>query len=123
MGARSAVITRLPAGTTWDLAGEVPGYWVRRETLTLGPPDQPVVARLRLWPLGRIAGTIKPAEPQVTPPKEVSVTTLPRHGAGASPAPKGIIACPGPALGTWTCQLPAAQFDLVIAAKGFLPPY
>jgi hypothetical protein len=120
---RGPVSTSLPPGTTWDLTGEVPGYWVRRETLTLGPPTRPVVAHLRLWPLGRIAGTIKPAEPQVEAPKEVIVTTLPRHGARSSPAPKGSVACPVAKNGTWSCDLPAAQFDFSVAAKGFIPSY
>ncbi|MDP9120611.1 MAG: carboxypeptidase-like regulatory domain-containing protein [Acidobacteriota bacterium] len=120
------VTTTLPAATTWDITGEVPGYWVHRETLTIGPAPQPVTARLRLWPLGHIAGTVKAGRGTALP-KGVTVITLPGHGPEtARSAPKGSLDCPitmDGKDGRFSCEMPAARFDLSIEAKGFIPLY
>jgi hypothetical protein len=118
------VTAALHPQTSWEIAGELPGYWVRRETLTVGTTAQPLTLRLRLWPLGRIAGTVRVVERGATPPKEVIVTTLAPHGfSGSNPPPKGSLVCPVSRDGRWSCELPAARFDLVITAKGFVPLY
>jgi hypothetical protein len=112
----------LPAGASWEVSGEIAGYWLRRETMTPDSSSPKISKQLRLWPLGRIAGTVKVAEPAAALPKLVTVTTLaPRQGA--RDAPRGTLECPIDKAGKWSCELPAARFDLAIAAAGFVPHY
>lgn len=74
--------------------------------------------------MGRISGLLKIKEKGKPLPRTVLVRTLAAPAfAKRLPAPKGAIDCPVDEKGFWTCPLPAAVFDLVISADGFVPHY
>ncbi len=117
-------VVLLPPGSRWEVTGEIPGFWQRPEQLVIGSPGDVFTQRLTVWPLGRIAGSIQLANPKAKRPDEVTVTTLaPRLAKGTTDLPRGLLRCPVDHNGKWTCELPAATFDLAIAAEGFVPHY
>jgi hypothetical protein len=82
------------------------------------------VRRLALWPMGKIAGSVKLSGKGERLPKVLTATTLaPRVQQSGGPPPKGKMDCPVDAQGKWSCTLPAATFDLVFEAEGFGPQY
>jgi hypothetical protein len=117
------VTMTLPAGASWEISGEIAGYWLRRETIAPDSSSPTISKQLRLWPLGHIAGTVKVAGPAAELPKLVTVTTLAARQQGARDVPRGTLECPVDKAGKWSCELPAARFDLAIAAAGFVPHY
>lgn len=122
--APASVSARLPAGTTWEVTIDIPGFWGPRTPLTVGDPSIQTVHPIGLWPMGRVSGRVKVQEKDAHPPKQVTVTTLAAPGHLKRPeAPKGSLECPVDDKGEWTCSLPAAELDLVIAAEGFIPHY
>ncbi len=116
---------RLPASSQWEVSAEIPGFWVRRKPLTLdGPTDQVTRFSLELWPLGKISGMIRVKGDAVPLPRQVLVRTLAAPAFAKRPAaPSGALDCPVDETGSWTCSLPATQYDLVISAKGLTPHY
>jgi len=114
----------LPPGSRWEVSGEIPGFWLRREQIVAVSGDNAPRQRLKVWPLGKITGSVQMASPKEKRPKEVVVTTLaPRLSKGPSDLPRGLLRCPVDSKGTWSCELPAATFDLAISAEGFIPHY
>ncbi len=117
-------VVHLPPGSHWEVSGEIPGFWLRPEQVVVGAPGDAATHRLKIWPLGRIAGSIQLAHPKAKRPEEVMVTTLaPRIAKGPTDLPRGQLRCPVDAKGGWSCALPAATFDLAITAEGFVPHY
>lgn len=116
--------TRLPAGSTWEVAADLPGFWGPRKTLTVGPPEQETLLVLDIWPMGTVSGMLKVKQKGLPLPKQVLVKTLAVPAfAKRLPSPKGALDCPVDEKGAWTCSLPAATFDLVVSAEGFIPHY
>jgi hypothetical protein len=121
---RADLSLSLPPGSKWEVSAELPGFWVPRKALTVGPPEQPGQLSLDLWPLGTISGQIKAKDRAVPLPKQILVETLAAPPNLKRPgAPKGAMDCPVDKKGAWSCSLPAATFDLVISAQGFIPHY
>ncbi|HEX7184164.1 MAG TPA: carboxypeptidase-like regulatory domain-containing protein [Thermoanaerobaculia bacterium] len=115
---------KLPPGSSWEVSAEVPGFWVRRQELRVGSPDQVSRVSLSLWPLGTISGTVKVKEKGLALPRKLLVETLAAPAFLKRPAvPPGALGCPVDKEGAWSCSLPAATFDLVISAEGFTPHY
>ncbi len=115
---------QLPAGTQWEVSAEIPGFWVPRKALAVGPPDQPTRLSLDLWPMGKISGSVKIKEKGIALPKQILVRTLAVPAFLNRPAvPQGAMDCPVDEKGAWNCSLPAATFDLVISAEGLTPHY
>ncbi len=120
---QTLVSTRLPPGSSWEVSADIPGFWARRYTVTIGKPETPTVQRITLWPLGKISGTLH-GPPNGKAPQSISVATLAVPGYLHRPAtPKGLLNCPVDPKGLWTCSLPAAEYDLVLSAPGFTPQY
>lgn len=116
--------TRLPPGSKWEVAPDFPGFWGPRKPLTVGSPHQETRLTLDLWAMGKVSGVLKVREKGQTLPRTVLVKTLAAPAfAKRLPAPKGAMDCPVDEKGSWTCSLPAAVFDLVISAEGFVPHY
>lgn len=116
--------TRLPAGSTWEVAADLPGLWGPRKTLTVGQPDQETRLVLDLWPMGKVSGVLKLKKKGLPLPRQVLVKTLAAPAfAKRLPSPKGALDCSVDDKGIWTCSLPAATFDLVVSAEGFIPHY
>lgn len=116
--------TRLPAGSTWEVAADLPGFWGPRKTLTVGRQDQETRLVLDLWPMGTVSGVLKVQGKGLALPKQVLIKTLASPAfAKRLPAPKGAMDCPVDDKGAWSCSLPAATFDLVVSAEGFIPHY
>jgi len=117
----------LAPATKWEVAADIPGYWIRREVLNVAPLGRETLQKIVLWPKGRISGLIKSAEKdnKKSPlPSEITVTTLaPRKPGLTSDSPKGAISCPVEKTGSWSCELPAATYDLSFSAEGFSPNY
>jgi hypothetical protein len=114
----------LPASSRWEISAEIPGFWVARKDVTVGPPDQPSRLALDLWPLGSISGVVKFKEKGIPLPKKVLVKTLAVPSFLKRPVtPKGAIDCPVDSKGAWSCSLPATAYDLVISAEGSTPAY
>ncbi|HEY7216043.1 MAG TPA: carboxypeptidase-like regulatory domain-containing protein, partial [Thermoanaerobaculia bacterium] len=115
---------QLAAGSSWEVSADLPGFWVRRKTLVVGRAGETSRLELDLWPLGKIAGCVKVQRKGVTPPREVLVKTVAAPALfKRPPMPAGALACPVDEEGNWSCSLPAATFDLAIAAEGFTPQY
>lgn len=115
---------RLPAGSIWEISGEIPGFWVRRQTLTVGSQNQPTRVPLPLWPLGSISGVVKIKDRTIALPKQLRVQTLAAPSfLRRPPVPPGALDCPVDENGHWTCSLPAAVFDLAISSEGLTPVY
>lgn len=114
----------LPAGSKWEVSAEIPGFWVRRKDLAVGPQGETTRLVLDLWPMGTISGTVKVKEKGAPLPKQILVKTLAAPSLLKRPsAPSGALDCPVDRKGAWSCSLPAATFDLVIAAEGSVPHY
>ncbi|HEY6554482.1 MAG TPA: carboxypeptidase-like regulatory domain-containing protein, partial [Vicinamibacteria bacterium] len=114
----------LPPGTKWEASGELPDFWIPRKVVAVEEPARPTKLTLDVWPLGKIAGTVKVKDKDVPLPKKVAVKTLAVPAFLNRPAvPKGAMDCPVDEKGAWTCSLPAATFDLVISAQGLTPQY
>jgi hypothetical protein len=110
----------LPCESTWEVTAAFPETWAPRATVTA---KADLVSRIALWPLGRIAGTVKLADKTAKLPKTISVTTIaPRSPKAPPDLPKGQLDCPLEE-GRWECSLPAAAFDLVLSLEGFIPQY
>lgn len=115
---------RVPAGTAWEIAPDLPGFWGPRKPLAVGTADREARIVLDLWPLGSISGRLKLDQKGAALPRQILVKTLAAPAfAKHLPAPKGALDCPVDEAGAWTCSLPAATFDLVVAAEGFTPHY
>jgi hypothetical protein len=118
------VAFQVPAGSKWEVALEFPGFWGPRKPLTAGPPGQETRLTIDLWAMGKVSGVITIKEKDKPLPRTVLIKTLATPAfAKRLPAPKGAIDCPVNDEGSWTCPLPAAVFDLVISADGFIPHY
>ncbi|MES1244183.1 MAG: carboxypeptidase-like regulatory domain-containing protein [Acidobacteriota bacterium] len=94
--------------------------------LAIKPTDADQETRLTvdLWAMGKVTGVLKAKEKGQALPRTVLVRTLAAPAfAKRLPAPKGAMDCPVDEKGSWTCSLPAAVFDLVISADGFVPHY
>lgn len=116
--------TRLPAGSTWEVAADLPGFWAPRKTLAVGQADQETRLVLDLWPMGTVSGVVQVKQKGLPLPRQVLVKTLAAPAfARRLPSPKGALDCPVDEKGAWTCSLPAATFDLVVSAEGFIPHY
>jgi hypothetical protein len=114
----------LPAGSVWEVAGEVPGFWVRRQTLAIGPAGSPTRVNLALWPLGTISGTVTLQDQKSPPPRSLRVETVAVPAfLNRPPVPPGALDCPLDEQGRWSCALPAAVFDLVLSSPGWTPAY
>ncbi len=119
-----ALTAPFPPGSRWEVSGEIPGFWVRREQFVVEEGDGILPQRLKVWPLGRITGMIQKGSVGENLPKEVVITTLaPRLVKGPSDLPRGLLHCPLDAKGGWSCELPAATFDIAISAEGYSPHY
>ncbi len=120
----TAVIALLPPGTSWEATPDLPGFWSPRKSFTTGEPGTERIQPMDLWPLAKIAGRVEVLEKGSRLPAKLSVTTLaPPSRLKRSEAPKGLLDCPIDEKGEWSCQLPAATFDLVISAAGLIPHY
>jgi hypothetical protein len=118
------VTTRLPSGSKWEVIPDFPGFWGPRKPLTVGSTNQETRLTVDLWAMGKVTGVLKAKEKGQALPRTVLVKTLAAPAfAKRLPAPKGAMDCPVDEKGSWTCSLPAAVFDLVISADGFVPHY
>lgn len=113
----------LPAGTSWEVSAEAPGFWIRRQSLSAVSVAGPNLITFDLWPLGTISGSVF-VEHGMKLPSAVVVKTL------ASPAvlkrpkmPDGVLSCPVDPKGQWRCSLPAARYDMIVSASGMTPHY
>lgn len=122
--ASSSISAKLAPGTGWEVSAEIPGFWAARKTLTLASNEDEVVVPLDLWPMGEISGTLVIREKGVARPAKITMTTLvpPAHLKHPQ-VPKGLRECPVDRKGRWSCELPAALYDVVLSAKGFSPVY
>jgi len=91
---------------------------------SVGPAGQETRLDMNLWAMGKVSGVLKVKEKGKPLPRTVLVKSLASPAfAKRLPAPKGAIDCPVDEKGAWVCPLPAAVFDLVISADGFIPHY
>ena len=115
---------QLPAGSSWEVTADLPGFWVRRQNLVVGRAVERTRLELQLWPLGTISGRVEVRQKDLAPPKKVIVKTMAAPAfLQRPPVPPGALDCPVDEKGNWSCSLPAAKFDLVIGAEGFTPHY
>ncbi len=116
-----SVVLCAESGLAVEAVVEVPGFWIRREFLTLGSPGTLRAVPLSAWPLGSITGTLGKADDR---PAVVRISTLPARGTrrGAEPPP-GQLECPVDPKGRFACDLPAATYDLHVVPAPFVPIY
>jgi Carboxypeptidase regulatory-like domain len=105
----------VPAGSTWEVTVEAPGYW-----------SQPIPAAasagssfkvVDLLPVGRIAGQVR-TPPDQKAPGELTVRF--RSAPGVPQAfPEVTQTCPVTD-GRFSCDVPAGELDLRLRARGFL---
>lgn len=114
----------LPTGSKWEVSADLPGFWVRRQTVVIATGGEPSHLALDLWPLGTVSGIVKVKGQGIPHPKRILVKTLaPPAFLNRPVAPAGAMDCPVDEKGAWRCSLPAATFDLVISAEGMVPVY
>src|SRR5436305_6803947 len=53
---------QLAPGSSWEVAADLPGFWVPRKTLVAGRAGETSRLALDLWPLGKIAGRVQVSE-------------------------------------------------------------
>jgi hypothetical protein len=118
------LLLRLAPGSSWEVSADLSGFWVRRQTLVVGPADETSRLELYLWPLGKISGRLSVQQKDVALPRNVLVKTVAAPAIlKRPPMPPGFLACPIDKDGNWSCSLPAATYDLVVHAEGFIPHY
>jgi hypothetical protein len=118
------VKTQLPCASKWEVTPVFPDSWGPRTTVVAGSPASEAQVRLKLWPLGRITGTVKLLEKKDKAPKLLTIATLPPRTPAQRDIPKGTLDCPLDPQGKWQCPpLPASTFDVVISAEGYIPQY
>ncbi len=118
------VTLSLPEGSEWELAGELPGFWVKRQLVTVSGSSDAQRVELELWPLGTLRGTLRGAGKKTALPREVVVRTLVvPEVIGRPKSPAGSLTCPVNEEGQWQCELPAGKVDLSVVAEGFVPYY
>lgn len=114
----------LPAAGRWDLGGTVPGFWVRRQEVISSSSTGPLAVTVELWALGRVSGKVTLSEPKAKAPAVVEVKSVAAPAALKRPqAPPGVLSCPLDEQGRFTCELPAARFDLAVTTGDFMPVY
>lgn len=131
---------RLPVGSRWVVTAELPGFWVRRQTLIAetsgGGSDSRTSGggalrlTLSLWPLGEVRGQLRVAVssgPTPALPRQLWVKTVPLPSfLKARKTPPGTIPCPVAVDGAFRCTIPVGTFDLAITAPveaGLTPAY
>lgn len=118
------LVLQLPAGSNWEVAADLPGFWVRRQNLVAGRGGERSRLELQLWPLGTISGRVEVRQKDLERPRKVTVETMAVPAfLQRPPVPPGILDCPVDEQGNWSCSVPAAKFDLAIGAEGFTPHY
>jgi hypothetical protein len=119
------VITELPCSSKWEATPTFPDIWGPRVSVVAGAAGETAVSLVTLWPLGKISGSLTPAtKEEERPPKALSIATLAPRTPAQRDVPKGVLDCPVDKQRTWQCPpLPAATFDLVLSADGFIPQY
>ena len=123
LGDEGGAVARLPKDSRWEVQADIPGFWVRKELVIADASPNARPLRLTLWPLSHLTGGVK-VEKGIKPPREVVVTTLaPRVANRETDLPRGLLRCPVDAQGRFSCELPAATFDLSVSAEGFVPHY
>lgn len=116
-------IASLPAGSRWEVALKMPGYWAHPETVEVGPPGTASVRSLEVWPTGTITGRVRMADAHDKPVKSLLVSTLVSPLPGSSKVPEERWTCPVDPMARFSCELPARTFDLSLSADGFIPEY
>lgn len=118
------VTAELPCSSQWEATADFPDVWGPRVKVTAGSAGTTVASSIALWPLGKIAGSTKVLEKDQHQPKMLSVTTLAARTTAQREVPKGFLECPIDTQGKWLCPpVPAATFDFVLSAEGFIPQY
>lgn len=120
----AALSVRLPPDSSWEVSAELPGFWVKRRSVTLHSGAGVMHVPLELWPLGTLAGRIQLKDSKLPLPGKLVVKTLARPSAlRQAEAPPGVLECPVDGRGVWSCSLPAATYDLALSAQGMAPAY
>lgn len=121
----SPVSAELPCASEWEVSADFPNVWGPRKDVVAGAPGVvPATMKLPLWPLGRIAGTVRLAEKGERLPQTIVVRTLSPRFPARRDRPIGSMECSVDDRGKWSCPpLPAMTFDLVVSAAGFIPQY
>lgn len=118
------VTAQLPCASQWEVTPVFPDTWGPRTTVAVGGVGETLASRMKLWPLGRVTGSVKVAGKDEKLPKLLVITTLAPRTPAQREVPKGLLDCPIDKDGQWQCPpLPATTFDLVISAEGFIPQY
>ena len=118
------LVMELPAGSRWQVAVALQGYWGHRVLLEAGAAGTESTRPIALWPAGTITGAVRMADPREALPKSLVVEILAspiesRHSAAAAER----LACPVDAARHFSCELPAISADLSLGADGFIPQY
>lgn len=122
--AGAPVAAKLPCSSQWEVTAVFPETWGPRVRIEAGAAGMATAHRIALWPLGRLAGSVKLAEKGERLPKQLVVMTLAPRPPAPRDVPRGALECPVDAQGKWQCPpLPATTFDLVLSAEGFVPQY
>ncbi|HKV11911.1 MAG TPA: carboxypeptidase-like regulatory domain-containing protein [Thermoanaerobaculia bacterium] len=115
---------KLPCSSQWEATAIFPDAWAPRVKVEAGASGTTTANAISLWPLGRIAGSVKLVEKGERLPKKLVVTTLAPRPPAPKDVPRGALDCPVDDKGKWQCPpLPGTTFDLVLSAEGFIPQY
>lgn len=122
VGSGPLVIRENP-GSTWRAELRADSWWMDAVELTFRDTAQAVA--LPIWPTATLVGSVTKSD-SLSLPSELKVAVETRPFGRVQPIlPRGTeFRCPVDREGgTWSCRLPAATFDLVVLASGYVPRY
>jgi hypothetical protein len=113
----------LPADTHWWLATTARGWWSQRTLLSVTSGAEPMPVESRLWPAGRLRGTLKVLNATDKLPATLTVSARAVPGTPPRSLPDFTIDCPVERSGHWQCEIPIGSHDLSLSATSYIPAW
>lgn len=115
--------TMLPVGSTWRVCPRLASRWGRCELVTVEAGEEAqALLPLRVWPVGRLVGELKPADAADPLPERLAVSVRSPEREDASGAiPESVIFCERAESAAFSCEVPAQRLDVTLQAEGYVP--
>jgi hypothetical protein len=118
-----SVDVSLPLNTHWWTSTSARGWWSARTLLSVTSGEGPMTFESRLWPAGKLRGTLKVLKAADKLPAALTVSARAVPGTPPRSLPDFVIDCPVERSGRWQCDIPIGSHDLSLAAASYIPVY